>query len=68
MSHGTVKSFSPQKGFGFITPDEGGPDIFVHHSAVLAGGFRALDINARVQFEIIQGVRGPQASSVHRIQ
>lgn len=67
MSHGTVKSYSPQKGFGFITPDEGGPDIFVHHSAVQAGGFRALDINARVQFEIMQGARGPQACMVHRV-
>jgi cold shock protein len=67
MSSGVVKSFSTQKGFGFITPDEGGPEIFVHHSAVLAGGFRALDINARVQFEISQGTRGPQATKVVRV-
>ncbi len=67
MSSGIVKSFSTQKGFGFITPDEGGPDIFVHQSAVQAGGFRALDINARVQFEIIQGSRGPQATMVFRV-
>lgn len=67
MSSGVVKTFSPQKGFGFITPDEGGPDIFVHHSAVKTGGFRALDVNARVQFEIVQGSRGPQASNVCRL-
>ncbi|BDU74599.1 cold-shock protein [Mesoterricola silvestris] len=66
MSSGFVKSFSTQKGFGFITPDEGGPDIFVHHSAVQSGGFRTLDINARVQFEITQGARGPQAIMVSR--
>jgi cold shock protein len=67
MSSGFVKSFSTQKGFGFITPDEGGPDIFVHHSAVQAGGFRTLDVNARVQFEITQGTRGLQATMVSRV-
>ena len=67
MSSGSVKSYSAQKGFGFITPDEGGPDIFVHHTAVQSGGFRALDINARVQFEITQGLRGPQATMVFRV-
>jgi CspA family cold shock protein len=67
MSSGSVKSYSAQKGFGFITPDEGGPDIFVHHTAIQAGGFRALDVNARVQFEIIQGARGPQATMVFRV-
>lgn len=66
MSSGIVKSFSSQTGFGFITPDEGGPDIFVHHTAVQAGGFRTLDVNARVQFEISQGVRGPQATMVSK--
>ena len=67
MSSGFVKSYSSQKGFGFITPDEGGPDIFVHHSAIQVGGFRTLDINARVQFEIIQGARGLQATQVFRV-
>lgn len=66
MSSGFVKSYSAQKGFGFIMPDEGGPEIFVHHSAVMAGGFRTLDVNARVQFEIVQGARGPQAHMVTR--
>ena len=66
MSSGHVKSFSAQKGFGFITPDEGGPDIFVHHSAIQAGGFRTLDVNARVQFEISLGARGLQATQVSR--
>jgi len=67
MSSGFVKTYSSQKGFGFITPDEGGPDIFVHHSAIQVGGFRTLDINARVQFEIIQGARGLQATQVFRV-
>ena len=67
MSSGFVKSYSSQKGFGFITPDEGGPDIFVHHSAIQVGGFRTLDINARVQFEITQGARGLQATQVFRV-
>jgi CspA family cold shock protein len=67
MSSGYVKTFSAQKGFGFITPDEGGPDIFVHHSAVQAGGAHALYPNARVQFEIAQGARGPVAAKVSRV-
>jgi len=66
MTAGTVTWFSPEKGFGFITPDEGGPEIFVHHSAVHAGGHRALDEKARVKFDIIVGPKGPQASNVHK--
>lgn len=64
MSQGIVKWFNSEKGFGFITPDEGGPDIFVHHSSIQVRGFRTLDEQARVHFEIIQGPKGPQASNV----
>ena len=66
MSVGTVKWFNAEKGFGFITPDEGGPDIFVHHTAIQATGFRSLDEKARVSFEIVQGPKGPQASNVQK--
>ncbi len=64
MSEGTVKWFNAEKGFGFITPDEGGPDIFVHHTAIQTKGFRTLDEKARVNFEIVQGPKGPQAANV----
>src|SRR2546430_9280873 len=58
---GTVKWFNAEKGFGFITPDGGGPDVFVHHSAIQSSGYRSLDENQRVSFEITQGAKGPQA-------
>jgi CspA family cold shock protein len=64
MSAGTVKWFNAEKGFGFITPDEGGPEIFFHHSAIQAAGFRHLDERTRVRFEIAQGPRGPQATNI----
>jgi CspA family cold shock protein len=64
MSEGTVKWFKSEKGYGFITPDEGGPDIFVHHSAIQSKGFRSLEEKARVNFEIVQGPKGPQAANV----
>jgi cold shock protein len=67
MSEGTVKWFNAEKGYGFITPDEGGPDIFVHHSAIQSKGFRTLDEKARVSFEIVQGPKGPQASNVLKL-
>ena len=67
MTQGTVKWFNSEKGFGFITPDNGGGDVFVHYSEIQGNGFRTLDENARVEFEIGQGQKGPQATSVNVI-
>ncbi|HEU4951907.1 MAG TPA: cold-shock protein [Holophagaceae bacterium] len=67
MSEGTVKWFNAEKGYGFITPDDGGADIFVHHSSIQMKGFRALQENERVSFEVTQGPKGPQASNVQKI-
>jgi len=64
MTVGTVKWFNADKGYGFIAQDEGGPDVFVHFSAIAASGFRSLDENQRVEFEITQGPKGPQAEQV----
>ena len=64
MSTGTVKWFNDAKGFGFITPDEGGKDLFVHFSAIQGGGFKTLKENDKVQFEIGQGAKGPNATNV----
>jgi cold shock protein len=64
MSTGIVKWFNAEKGFGFISPDEGGPDIFVHHSTIQSAGFRQLAEKSRVSFEIVQGTKGPQAANV----
>ena len=64
MTQGTVKWFNAEKGFGFITPDSGGGDMFVHYSEIQGNGFRSLEENARVEFEIGQGQKGPQATSV----
>ena len=67
MATGTVKWFNDDKGFGFITPDEGGKDLFVHHSAIMSDGFRSLAEGARVQFETEAGDKGPKAVSVQPI-
>ncbi|GAB2761663.1 cold-shock protein [Amycolatopsis sp. NPDC059027] len=67
MTQGTVKWFNSEKGFGFITPDNGGGDVFVHYSEIQGNGFRTLEENARVEFEIGQGQKGPQATSVNLI-
>ena len=64
MTTGTVKWFNDAKGFGFITPEDGGKDVFVHFSAIQAGGFRSLAEGQRVEFEVTDGPKGPQASNV----
>jgi cold shock protein len=63
-TRGTVKWFNSEKGFGFITPDGGGADVFVHYSEIQGRGFRTLEENQRVEFEIGQGTKGPQATGV----
>ena len=64
MTQGTVKWFNEDKGFGFIAPDEGSKDVFVHFSEIRGSGFRTLAENQRVQFDIEQGGKGPQAVGV----
>ena len=64
MATGTVKWFDEAKGFGFITPDEAGPDLFVHHTGIAGGGFRTLAEGARVEFEVREGRKGPEAFNV----
>ncbi len=66
MAVGTVKWFSSEKGFGFIS-QENGPDVFVHFSAIQGDGYRNLEENQKVEFEVTQGPKGPQASSVRPI-
>ncbi|GAA2002566.1 cold-shock protein [Nakamurella flavida] len=64
MAQGTVKWFNAEKGFGFITPAQGGPDVFVHYSEIQSGGYRSLDENQQVSYEVTQGAKGPQATGV----
>jgi CspA family cold shock protein len=67
MAQGTVKWFSGEKGFGFIQPDEGTADVFVHFSAIESDGYRELADNQRVEYQVTQGQKGPQASAVRPI-
>ena len=64
MAQGAVKWFNAEKGFGFIAQDGGGQDVFVHYSAIETDGYRTLDENQRVEFEVTQGPKGPQAEKV----
>jgi CspA family cold shock protein len=64
MAQGTVKWFNAEKGFGFIAPSDGGADVFVHFSAIQSQGYRSLEENQQVEFDITQGQKGPQAENV----
>jgi len=67
MATGTVKWFSDEKGFGFITPDDSGKDLFVHHTAIQGEGYRSLAEGAKVSYEAEQGPKGPQAQNVRAL-
>lgn len=64
MAQGTVKWFNAEKGFGFITPSDNGPDVFVHYSEIQSGGYRSLEENQAVTYTVTQGNKGPQATQV----
>lgn len=67
MAQGAVKWFNAEKGYGFIAQDGGGPDVFVHYSAIDVQGYKSLEEGQRVEFEISQGPKGPQADNVHPV-
>jgi len=67
MAQGTVKWFNAEKGYGFITPDDGGSDLFVHFSAIQSKGYKRLDENQRVSFDVAEGPKGPQATNVAKL-
>jgi len=64
MATGTVKWFNAEKGFGFISPDDGSQDVFAHFSAINSSGYRSLEENQKVSFEVQQGPKGPQAANI----
>jgi cold shock protein len=67
MAQGTVKWFNPDKGFGFIAPDDGSADVFVHFSAIESTGYRTLEENQKVEYNVTQGPKGPQAAQVRAV-
>jgi CspA family cold shock protein len=67
MAEGTVKWFNSTKGYGFVTPDDGSPDVFVHYSAIDGTGYRELAEGERVEYESTNGTKGPQATKVRRL-
>ena len=67
MATGTVKWFSAEKGFGFITPEDGSADVFVHFSAITGDGYRNLEENQKVEYDVTQGQKGPQAGNVRPV-
>lgn len=64
VTEGSVKWFNSEKGFGFIAPDDGSQDVFVHFSAIVGSGYKSLEENQRVSFEVVAGTKGPQAEQV----
>ena len=67
MAQGTVKWFNAEKGYGFIAPEDGSADLFVHYSSIVGTGFKSLEENQRVEFELGEGQKGPQAQEVRAI-
>ena len=67
MATGTVKWFNDSKGFGFITPSEGGEDLFAHHTAIQMSGFKTLKEGMKVSFDVVQGPKGKQASNINKV-
>ena len=68
MATGTVKWFNAEKGFGFIAPDDGSADVFAHHSAIQGTGYRNLEENQKVEYDVEQGAKGPQATNIRSAQ
>ncbi|WP_124404851.1 cold-shock protein [Pseudomonas sp. R3-18-08] len=64
MATGTVKWFNAEKGFGFITPDDGSADVFAHYSGIQTGGYKSLQENQKVEYDLAQGPKGPQAENI----